>query len=264
MRIVCGEQMGTARLSDVAPSRILVMSCSFSSGNPAIRSRSCFLPPVPPLRSVPLLTRLADAVICLVISPRSSYRRAGRLCLLAAVGSFGSVSFPSSARSFLTHRHLLGRERFSFPAVSSCLLRFVRSGYCSTCGVVAVPVPRASACGTSLLASCPSCSLIAFVPFLVPSCCPICFSSPFAPFCDTTGGEMSCGVRLRLARCSFSLLAVLGGGADCFRVRMAWYHFGSFSPWWCSMWIVWLGGLLAIPMVYWYCQLVVYIVRLDF
>lgn len=30
------------------------------------------------------------------------------------------------------------------------------------------------------------------------------------------------------------------------------------------MFTVWLGGLLAVPMVYWYYQLVVYIVRLDF
>lgn len=105
---------------------------------------------------------------------------------------------------------------------------------------------------------------IAFVSFLVPCGYSFRFSSLFAPSCDTTGGEgcFAAVVLGWLVACAVACRA--WGGADRFRVRMAWYHFESFSPWWCSMWIVWLGGLLAVPMVYLYCQLVVYIVRLDF
>lgn len=47
MRIVCGEQMGTARLSDVAPYAFPSCLVPFPRGNPVIRSRSCFPLPVP-------------------------------------------------------------------------------------------------------------------------------------------------------------------------------------------------------------------------
>lgn len=115
MRIVCGEQIGTARLSNIASSLV-------------------------PPRPVPSLIGLPLA--CLVIGDIRPASRiagrgglAGRLCLLTAVGSFSSASFLSSACSFLVcrrpsssiHRHvgclcLLRRYRvlLSSPSRSSC------------------------------------------------------------------------------------------------------------------------------------------------
>ena len=158
------------------------------------------------LRLVLFLSRLAFAIARSVIGDirpvsRIAGRcgRAGRLYLLAVVCSFDPVSSLSSACSFLTHRHLLGHERS--PVVSFYLLRLVRAGHHSACGVVGHP--RSSCVGMwgrfCLLAS-PSCPLIVSVLFLVPCCCPFRFSSLFFPSCDTAGGELLCGVRLRLAR----------------------------------------------------------------
>ena len=44
------------------------------------------------------------------------------------------------------------------------------------------------------------------------------------------------------------------------RVRMTWYHSAPFSLWGRGVWVVWIGRLLAVLVVYLYCQLVVYIV----
>lgn len=217
------------------------------------------------LRSVPLLTRLADAVICLIISPRLSYRRAGRSggsSLLACYGRFVRSCLVFVVGLFLSYSLAFARAlRGRFPVVSSCLLRLVRFGYCSACGVVGHP--RSSCVGMRGASSyfVAVGFLIVPVPFLVPSICLLCFSSLFAPSCDTAGGELLCGCCSRLARRSFLLLAVRGAGR---RVRMACYHHGSFSPWGRAVWIMWLERLLAVLVVYWYCQLVVYIVRLDF
>ena len=266
MRIVCGEQIGMARLSDVAPLRILVMSCSFSSGNPAIRSRSCFLSPVPlRLLACVLVSRAASAPCRFYLGwrtpssvslsrpvPRIAGRGgwAGRLCLLAAVGSFDPVSFLSSACSFLTHRHLLGRERF--PAVSSCLLCLVRAVYRSA--LRRGRSPRSSCVGMWGASSCFVAVgfLIVPVPFLVPCCCPFCFSPLFALFCDTAGGELLCGCRPRLARRSFSLLVVLGaGGVSAWRVIISGRSRRAGALCGLCVWGDWLPFLWYICIVNW-------------
>ena len=185
-------------------------------------------------------------------------RAAGRLCLLTAGGAVCPVSSPSSARSFLTHHIGI----CSGPVASSCLLRLVRSVYHSACGRGrSSPFLVRRHVGTLLLASSLSCALIAPVPFLVSCCGSFRFSSLFAPSCDTTGGELLCGCRPRLARRLCRCLPCVGRGC---RVRMACYYFGSFSSCWCFLWVVCMGRLLAVLVVYLYCELVVYIVRLDF
>lgn len=215
------------------------------------------------------LLRLAFAIVRPVIGdirpvPRIAGRggRAGRLCLLAAVGLFGPVSFLSSACSFLAHRHLLGRERF--PAVSSCLLCLVHAVYRSA--LRRGRSPRSSCVGMWGASSCFVSVVSPYRLRLVPRAVWLLVSLLFVirPVLRHDGR----GVALRLSSSAGSSLVLVAcrawGGAARFRVRMVCYHFGSFLPWWRAVWIMWLGGLLAVPMVYWYCQLIVYIVRLDF
>lgn len=178
------------------------------------------------------LLRLAFAIVRPVIGDirpvsRIAGRggRTGRLCLLTAIGAVCPVSFLSSACSFLTHRHLLGLERFRLSRLACfalCVLGITRRAdvvgrLSSSC----VGMWGASSCFVAVM------SHIASVPFLVLSHCPFRFYSLFAPSCDTAGGEMLCGCRPRLARRSFLLLAVRGADRH---VRLACYHFGVFSP----------------------------------
>lgn len=194
------------------------------------------------LRLVLFLSRLAFAIARSVIGdirpvPRIAGRggRAGRLCLLAAVGSFDSVSSLSSVCSFLTHRHLLGRERF--PVVSSCLLCLVRAVYRSA--LRRGRSPRSSCVGMWGASSC-------FVSVVSPYrlrlvsrvvLLPVLLLFVIRPVLRHGGrgvGQLPCVVRSRLARRSFLLLAVRGAWR---RVRMAWYHHGLFSSW-CVLYVL--------------------------
>lgn len=170
--------------------------------------------------------------------------------LVPVVGSFFS---------YLSHQHLLGRGHSSI--VSSCLLRLVRSVYHPA--LRRGRSPRSSCVGmwgrSCLLRARRILYHLCPVPRAVRL--PVSLLFVIRPVLRHGGrGEV-----LRLSSSAGSspvpLLAVRGAG---WRVRLACYHHGLFLPWWCAVWIVWLGCLLAVPMVYWYCQLVVYIVRLDF
>lgn len=201
------------------------------------------------------LLRLAFAIAHPVIgdirpAPRIAGRggRAGRFCLPATVGSFGPVSFLSSACSFLAHRHLLGRERF--PAASSCLLCLVRAVYRSAL--------RRGRSSTFLVRRHVGCLFLlrrrraSYRPRLVPRAVPL----P-ALLLFVIRPVLRHGGRGDVLKCSSSagsspvpLLAVRGAGR---RARMACYHHGSFSPWGRAVWIMWLERLLAVLVVYWYC-----------
>lgn len=97
----------------------------------------------------------------------------------------------------------------------------------------------------------------ASVSFLVPCGYPFRFSSSFAPFCDTGSGELVLR-RSSSAGSSLVLVACRPWGGQ--RVRMVRYHHGLFSPLGRAVWIMWMERLLAVLVVYLYCQLVVYIV----
>lgn len=205
------------------------MPCSPSSGNLAIRSRLC-LSPLMPLRLLDcvLVSRAAASALFLFrlafaialsrhrwYSPRSSYRRAGRacrvvLCLLAAVGSFVSVSSLPSVCPFLSCWHPR-RQSVGMLNASACFVPVV-SPYRPR------PVPRAVWLLVSLL-------------FVI---------RPVLRH-GRRGDALRCVVLVwarRLCRCLPSL------GAGC-RVRLACYHFGVFSPWWCVVWVVCIGRLLV-------------------
>ena len=238
MCIVCGEQIGTARLSDVAHYAFPSCLCSLSSGNLAIRSRLCFSPLMPlRLLACVLVSRAAASALFLFrlafaialsrhrwYSPRSSYRRAGRASgssLLACCGWFGLsrlVSVVCSFFSYVSHRHLLGHERF--PVVSSYLLRLVRAGHHSACGVVGHP--RSSCVGMWDASACFVAIVPSYRPRPVPRAAMLLVSLLFVirPVLRHGGrGRSSCGVRPRLARRSFSLLVVLvAGGVSAWRV----------------------------------------------
>lgn len=106
------------------------------------------------------------------------------------------------------------------------------------------------ACGTPLLASWLSCLLS---PPSRSSCCSaVRFASlRCSPRFSISGAVrrlvvFALGLACRLCRCLSSR------GVWC-RVRMACYHPGSFSSCGCFMLIVWLGRVLAVLVVYWYC-----------
>lgn len=125
MRIVCGEQMGTAHLLNIASSLVPPPLCSCCGWRSLLLVRS---------------------VIVDIRSPRSSYRRAGRSggsSLLACCGRL--VPVVGSFFSYSSHQHLLGRGHS--PVISSCLLRLVRSVYHSACGRGRHPPPRRQSIG---------------------------------------------------------------------------------------------------------------------
>lgn len=169
------------------------------------------------------LLRLANAIarpVIMDIRPVSRIvgrgGRAGRLCLLAAVGAVCPVSSPSSARSFLTLTH----RRFArVGAFLCCLALLALPRACRvSLGVAAwsaSPIVNPSACGASSFLASPSCPLIDSVSFLMPCCCLFHFSSSFAPSCDTAGGEMSCGGRPWAGPSLVPLLAVRGAVVSC-------------------------------------------------
>lgn len=232
------------------------------------------------LRFIPSLARLANARRLVpssgeVFAPFlvSSGGAVGRVVFACLLRSGRSVPFRLRRRLVLflliTSAFALGRlPRLACFAL--CVPCIARLG----CMVIPVlvcpyilrvwsssPVVNSSACWDASACFVPVVFLITSVPFIVPSCRPICFSSPFSPSCDKGSGAKSCGCRPRLARRLCRCLPCVGAGC---RVRLACYHFEVFSPWWCVVWVACIGRLLAVLVVYLYCELVVYIVRLDF
>lgn len=156
MRVVCDEQIETALLSDVAPHAFSPCLASFPGAiwqfGLSVPARSFRLPCRLRLLACVIVSRVVSVPSrsvpgsvggCYrsfsssgVFAPSSRIAgrggRAGRLCLLVAVGSFVPASSMLSACSFLARRCLLGRRRF--PVVSSCLFCLVRSVYRSACG----------------------------------------------------------------------------------------------------------------------------------
>lgn len=268
LRIVCGEQMGTVRLSDVAPyafpSCLVPFPGAIRQSVPAHAFRfpcrsACLLEfssHVPSLfcsccgwRSLSLVP---SSVISapLLVSPGGAVGRVVFACLLRSCRSV-SVSFLSSARSFLARYRRLAHpvpvpvaDTVSVPYPAACLVCSAAYGHGRR--------PRPSCAGMGLLlASLPSCSPIVLDPFIVSCCCPFCFSPLFAPSCDTVGGELPCGVSFSCglvarSRCLPSLRR--GGSFSCphgvlssLVVRRRERH---------AVWIVWLCGLFAVLVVY--------------
>lgn len=211
------------------------------------------------------LLRLAFAIVRPVIgdirpAPRIAGRggRAGRFCLLAAVGSFGPVSFLSSACSFLAHRHLLGREHS--PAVSSCLLCLVRAVYRSAL--------RRGRSSPFLVRRHVGCLFllrrrrVSYRPRPVPRAVPLPALLLFVirPVLRHGGrGDVLRGFSDVFVACAVACRA--WGGAACpHGVLSSWVVLAVVRV----MCVVCMRRLLAVLVVYWYCQLVVYIVRLDF
>lgn len=147
--------------------------------------------------------------------------------MLDAVGLFGPVSFLSSARSFLTHRHLLGRG-------VSRLSRLACFALCVPC------ITRPAGVVGHLRSSCVG----MWGRFYLLRLCCVPLSSlsrsscraavRFASLCHSPrlatrrAGRCLVGCRSRVGSSPVPLLAVRGAGR---RVRMACYHHGSFSPW---------------------------------
>lgn len=109
MRIVCGEQMGTAHLLNIASSLVPPPLCSCCGWRSLLFVSSSRI-------SAPFLVSLGGAV--------------GRVVFAACCGRL--VPVVGSFFSYSSHQHLLGRGHS--PVVSSCLLRLVRSVYHSACG----------------------------------------------------------------------------------------------------------------------------------
>lgn len=244
MRIVCGEQIGTARLSNAA-------NHAFSSYI-APFPRTTLSPLVPsPLCSCGgwrTLSLVSSSLVFapLLVSPGGAVGRVV-LCLLDAVGSFGLRLVSAVGLFFFLARYRRPAHPVPVPVADT-----VSVPYPVACLVCPVACGRGRRPTPSIHRNVVSACFVS-VSFLVPSRCPFCFSSLFAPSCDTVGGELvSClaafvlGLLVARSRCLPSLRrggsfscphGVLSSRVVCRNERRA-------------VWIVWLERLLAVLVVY--------------
>lgn len=215
------------------------------------------------------LLRLANAIarpVIVGIRPVSRIvgrgGRAGRLCLLAVVGS--SLS---SDRSFLTSflTHLINIcSGVGIPLLSR-LACFALCVPCITRPAGVVGHPRSSCVGmwgVPLLASPPSGFLLPPPPSRSSCRAAVRFASLRYSPRPATRRAGSCLRRSSSAGSSLVLVACRAWGvASC--------PHGGVSSWVVlvvvrAVWIMWRWRVLVVPMVYLYHQLIVHIVRLDF